>query len=62
MNTLTFGHSPDSDDAFMYYPLDIPEKIDTEGLHFKQILKDIETLNSRAMEKRYDATAISLAS
>jgi len=62
MNTLTFGHSPDSDDAFMYYPLDPPEKIDTEGLHFKQILKDIETLNSRAMEKRYDATAISLAS
>ncbi len=39
MNALTFGHSPDSDDAFMYYPLDPPEKIDTEGLHFKQILK-----------------------
>lgn len=62
MSMLTFGHSPDSDDAFMYYPLDIPEKIDTEGLHFRQILDDIETLNNAAMEEKYDATAISIAS
>ncbi len=61
MSTLTFGHSPDSDDAFMYYPLDIPEKIDTEGVHFRQILDDIETLNNAAMKGKYDATAISVA-
>ncbi len=61
MSTLTFGHSPDSDDAFMYYPLDIPEKIDTEGVHFRQILDDIETLNNAAMKEKYDATAISVA-
>jgi len=61
MKKLTFGHSPDSDDAFMYYPLDLPEKIDTEGLHFEQILSDIETLNKKAKEAVYDATAISVA-
>src|SRR5579862_7353863 len=57
--TLTLGHSPDSDDAFMFYGL-AKEKIDTEGLHFEHILRDIQTLNEWAREGKLDTTAISL--
>src|SRR5579872_77142 len=56
---LTLGHSPDSDDAFMFYAL-AEGKIDTEGLHFEHILRDIQTLNEWAREGRLDTTAISL--
>ena len=41
------AHSPDSDDAFMFYPL-VAEKIDTKGLKFEHVLKDIESLNRDA--------------
>ena len=47
--TLTLGHSPDSDDAFMFHGL-ANHKIDTEGLHFEHILRDIQTLNEWARE------------
>src|SRR5579883_58988 len=57
--TLTLGHSPDSDDAFMFYGL-AKEKIDTEGLHFEHILRDIQTLNEWAQVGKLDTTAISL--
>lgn len=57
--TLTLGHSPDSDDAFMFYGL-AKEKIDTEGLHFEHILRDIQTLNEWARAGKLDTTAISL--
>ncbi len=57
--TLTLGHSPDPDDAFMFYAL-AANKIDTEGLRFEHILQDIETLNWRAMREELDITAVSM--
>ncbi|MGO8672961.1 MAG: menaquinone biosynthesis family protein [Capsulimonadaceae bacterium] len=57
--TLTLGHSPDSDDAFMFYAL-AEGKIDTEGLRFEHVLRDIQTLNEWAREGRLDTTAISV--
>src|SRR5476649_463851 len=56
---LTLGHSPDSDDAFMFYGL-AKDKIDSEGLHFEHVLRDIQTLNVWAKEGKLDTTAISL--
>ena len=58
-NEITLGHSPDSDDAFMFYAL-AKDKIDTGGLQFKHILQDIETLNHRAAVGELDITAISV--
>jgi 1,4-dihydroxy-6-naphthoate synthase len=55
---LTLGHSPDSDDAFMFYAL-AKGLIDTDGLSFEHILKDIQTLNEWSLEGRLDITAIS---
>ena len=46
---IRLGHSPDSDDAFMFYGL-AEGKVDTEGLSFEHILRDIETLNQWARE------------
>jgi len=57
--TLTLGHSPDSDDAFMFYGL-ASGNIDTHGLEYQHILKDIQTLNEWAKEGRLDTTAISV--
>jgi 1,4-dihydroxy-6-naphthoate synthase len=57
--TITLGHSPDSDDAFMFYGM-AEHKIDLAGLEFEHILKDIETLNQWATEGRLDITAISV--
>src|SRR5690349_24981093 len=56
--TITLAHSPDSDDAFMFYGL-ATNKIDTGGLHFQHLLKDIQTLNVDATRGTYDLTAIS---
>jgi 1,4-dihydroxy-6-naphthoate synthase len=56
---LTLGHSPDSDDAFMFYAL-AEGKIDSEGLQFEHVLRDIQTLNEWAREGKLDTTAISL--
>lgn len=57
--TLTLGHSPDPDDAFMFYAL-AADRIETGGLRFEHILQDIETLNRRAMREELDITAVSL--
>ncbi len=57
--TLTLGHSPDPDDAFMFYGL-AREKLDTGDLRFQHVLQDIETLNRRAMRGELDITAVSL--
>jgi 1,4-dihydroxy-6-naphthoate synthase len=57
-STITLAHSPDSDDAFMFYGL-ATNKLDTGRLHFKHLLKDIQTLNEEAMRGTYDVTAIS---
>ncbi|MGH9822463.1 MAG: MqnA/MqnD/SBP family protein, partial [Blastocatellia bacterium] len=56
---ITLGHSPDPDDAFMFYAL-AEDKIDTEGLHFTHVIQDIETLNQRAMNAELDVTAVSI--
>jgi 1,4-dihydroxy-6-naphthoate synthase len=56
--TITLAHSPDSDDAFMFYGL-ATNKLDTGGLQFKHLLKDIQTLNEEATRGAYDVTAIS---
>ena len=56
--TITVAHSPDSDDAFMFYGL-ATNKLDTGDLNFTHLLKDIQTLNEEAMRGTYDVTAIS---
>src|SRR5438270_7291457 len=55
---ISIAHSPDSDDAFMFYGL-ATNKIRVPGLKFNHSLTDIETLNRKAMEGFYDVTAIS---
>jgi 1,4-dihydroxy-6-naphthoate synthase len=54
------GHSPDPDDAFMYWAL-TTELVDTRGFTFEQVLADIQTLNQWARAGRLEVTAISLA-
>src|ERR1700755_955831 len=56
--TITVAHSPDSDDAFMFYGL-ATNKLDTGGLKFEHTLTDIQTLNEKAKAGVYDVTAIS---
>jgi 1,4-dihydroxy-6-naphthoate synthase len=56
---LTLGHSPDPDDAFMFYAL-AEGKLDTGEFRFRHILQDIETLNRRAMKEELDITAVSI--
>src|SRR5881275_755907 len=56
--TITVAHSPDSDDAFMFYGL-ATNKIDTGSLRFEHVLEDIQTLNEKATRGVYDVTAIS---
>ncbi len=55
---ITVAHSPDSDDAFMFYGL-ATNKVRVPGLKFTHTLTDIETLNRKAMEGYYDVSAIS---
>lgn len=55
---ISVAHSPDSDDAFMFYGL-ATNKLDTGALTFAHVLKDIQTLNEEAMRGTYDVTAIS---
>jgi 1,4-dihydroxy-6-naphthoate synthase len=55
---LTIAHSPDSDDAFMFYGL-ASGAIDTEGFEIAQVLSDIETLNRAAVDGTYEVTAVS---
>ena len=56
--TITVAHSPDSDDAFMFYGL-ATHKLDTGSLSFTHVLKDIQTLNEEAFRGTYDVTAVS---
>ena len=55
---ITVAHSPDSDDAFMFYAL-ATNKIKTGDLKFNHVLSDIETLNKKALNGEYEVTAIS---
>lgn len=55
---IVCAHSPDSDDAFMFYAL-ATRKIRSRLVNFRHVLEDIESLNRKAMEGQYDLTAIS---
>ena len=57
--TLTLGHSPDPDDAFMFYAL-AKELIPTQGFNFQHILQDIQTLNECATRGELDISAVSI--
>jgi len=56
---IEVGHSPDADDAFMFYAL-TAGKVETGNLEFRHVLRDIESLNRWAMEGRLPVTALSL--
>ena len=55
---ITVAHSPDSDDAFMFFGL-ASGSVDTGGIVVDQVLSDIETLNRAAFDGRYEVTAVS---
>src|ERR1700722_19285750 len=57
---IKLAHSPDSDDAFMFYAL-ATNRVKAPGLQFTHVLSDIETLNQAADTETYDVTAISFA-
>src|SRR5215510_16570404 len=56
---FTLGHSPDPDDAFMFYAM-AKHKIDLRGWRFEHVLQDIQTLNERARRGELHITAISI--
>lgn len=60
LKEITVAHSPDSDDAFMFYAL-AKDKLDTGGLKINQVLKDIQSLNIDAINGVYEVSAISFA-
>src|SRR6516225_11805803 len=55
---IVSAHSPDSDDAFMFYGL-ATKKVRSSRVTFRHVLEDIETLNRKAMEGQYELSAIS---
>ncbi|HTL70861.1 MAG TPA: MqnA/MqnD/SBP family protein [Candidatus Eisenbacteria bacterium] len=55
---IRVGHSPDPDDAFMFYAI-AHDKIDTAGITFSHVIEDIEALNRRAMKSELEVTAVS---
>jgi 1,4-dihydroxy-6-naphthoate synthase len=57
--TITIGHSPDPDDAFMFYAI-AAEKIDLRGYRFRHQLEDIQTLNERALRDELHISAVSI--
>jgi len=59
MRTIHVAHSPDSDDAFMFYAL-AEGKIDTGDFRYMHELEDIETLNQRALRGELEVTAVSI--
>lgn len=56
---IKFGHSPDADDAFMFYAI-ARGKIDLGGFEIKHVVEDIESLNRRALNGELEATAVSV--
>src|SRR5436189_5641487 len=58
-DVFTLGHSPDPDDAFMFYAI-AKNKIDLRGYHFEHRLEDIQTLNERAMRGQLHISAVSI--
>src|SRR5205809_7747399 len=58
---IRLGHSPDPDDAFMFWALSAGA-VDTRGFEFEHVLRDIQTLSAWALEGKLETTAMSLAS
>src|SRR5260370_39802106 len=58
VTTVRIAHSPDSDDAFMFYAL-TQGQLDTSGLAIEHVLRDIESLNQAAFAGTYEITALS---
>jgi 1,4-dihydroxy-6-naphthoate synthase len=56
---IRLGHSPDADDAFMFWAL-AENRVDTRGFEFEHVLRDIQTLNEWALQGELEVTAISL--
>ena len=59
IRTLTLGHSPDPDDAFMFHGM-LSGKVPCPGLRFEQVLEGIEALNRKAIVNEIDFTAASV--
>ena len=59
MIDITLGHTPDADDAFMFYGL-ASGKVESNGFHINHVIEDIEKLNKRALNNELDITAISV--
>ena len=57
--TIRIGHSPDSDDAFMFYAL-AKNLIPTDGIEVVHVIEDIESLNQRALKAELEVTAVSI--
>src|SRR6185436_8608407 len=55
---IRVGHSPDPDDAFMFYAI-AHDKIKTDGITFSHVIEDIESLNRRSFKSELEVTAIS---
>ncbi len=60
LREIKLAHSPDSDDAFMFYGL-ATHKLATPGYKYTHILSDIQSLNEAALTETYDVTAVSFA-
>lgn len=60
LKEIVVAHSPDSDDAFMFYGI-AKGLLDTDGLKIRQVHKDIQSLNQEALEGKYEVSAISFA-
>ena len=58
LQTIRVGHSPDPDDAFMFYAIAYG-KVPTEGFAFQDVIEDIESLNQRALHSELEVTAVS---
>jgi 5,8-dihydroxy-2-naphthoate synthase len=58
LREIVSAHSPDSDDAFMFYGL-ATKKVRSAKVAFRHVLEDIETLNRKAMQGQYELSAIS---
>ena len=61
IRTVTVGHTPDMDDAFMFYAI-ASGAVPANGMRFEHVIEDIQTLNRRALKAELDMTAISAAS
>ena len=55
---ITLGHSPDADDAFMFYAI-TNNVVSSNNFEFEHVIKDIQSLNHMAIEKKLDTTAVS---